>query len=140
MNPTPANYPQILVIGSMNMDLVLRSQHFPKPGESIQGGDLHQIPGGKGANQAVAAARLGAKVTMMGAVGDDAMGRELIRNLRRDRINTRWIDTIEDAPTGVAVILLNAKGENQIVTSPGANGCVTPGHIEKSKKKISEKL
>lgn len=112
------------------MDLVVRARRFPRPGETVRGSDLLQLPGGKGANQAVAAARAGGRVLMAGAVGRDAMGRELLRSLRRDRVDVAAIRRVVGIPTGVALITLDPSGENHIVLSPGANGTVDPARIE----------
>jgi ribokinase len=119
----------IVVIGSLNADLVVRTPHFPKPGETIQGEDLATIPGGKGANQAVAAARLGAKVAMIGRVGADAFGATLIENLRQNNVDTRRVQRDGSAATGTAIILVDSNGENSIVLSPGANGRVAASDI-----------
>jgi len=122
----------ILVIGSLNADLVVRAPRFPAPGETIQGEDLATIPGGKGANQAVAAARLGAQVAMTGRVGSDAFGSMLIENLRQNHVDASRVLPDETAATGTAIIVVNADGQNSIVLSPGANGKITPAHIEPS--------
>jgi ribokinase len=119
----------IVVIGSLNADLVVRTPHFPKPGETIQGEDLATIPGGKGANQAVAAARLGAKVAMIGRVGADAFGATLIENLRQNSVDTRRVQRDGSSATGTAIILVDSNGENSIVLSPGANGRVAGSDI-----------
>jgi len=120
----------ILVIGSLNADLVVRAPRFPAPGETIQGEDLATIPGGKGANQAVAAARLGAQVAMIGRVGSDAFGSMLIENLRQNRVDASRVLPDENAATGTAIIVVNADGQNSIVLSPGANGKITPADIK----------
>jgi len=120
----------ILVIGSLNADLVLRAPRFPLPGETIQGEDLVIIPGGKGANQAVAAARLGAKVSMIGRVGSDAFGDILIKNLKNNNIDEHLVNIDESTTTGTAVILVDKHGQNSIVLSPGANARVTPSDVK----------
>ena len=125
-----ADMADIVVIGSLNADLVVRTAHFPKPGETIQGEDLATIPGGKGANQAVAAARLGAKVAMIGCVGADAFGATLIENLRQNKVDTRHVLRDGSAATGTAIIIVDGNGENSIVLSPGANGRVAGNDIE----------
>lgn len=119
----------ILVIGSLNADLVVRSPRFPAPGETISGGDLAIIPGGKGANQAVAAARQGVKVGMIGRVGNDSFGPFLIENLKANQVDTRSIQ-VHDSATGTAIIIVDANGQNSIVLSPGANGSVSPADVE----------
>jgi len=118
----------IIVIGSLNADLVVRAPRFPAPGETISGEDLAIIPGGKGANQAVAAARLGASVAMLGRVGDDSFGPTLTQNLRQNNVDTKHVLT-DPAATGTAIIVVDSNGQNSIVLSPGANGQVTPQDI-----------
>jgi ribokinase len=119
----------ILVIGSLNADLVVRSPRFPEPGETISGGDLQIIPGGKGANQAVAAARQGSNVAMIGRVGNDSFGPFLIDNLKANRVDTSHV-SVNDSATGTAIIIVDADGQNSIVLSPGANGSVSPADVE----------
>jgi ribokinase len=119
----------ILVIGSLNMDLVVKTTRLPKPGETIQGEGLRRIPGGKGANQAVAAAKLGKDVHMVGRVGEDSFGQSLISGLSQHGVDTKNVIVDPDAPTGTAVILVDELGENCIVISSGSNGKVTKGDI-----------
>jgi ribokinase len=119
----------ILVIGSLNADLVVRAPHFPQPGETISGGDLQIIPGGKGANQAVAAARQGTSVAMLGRVGKDSFGPFLLDSLRSNSVDTTHVSADESA-TGTAIIVVDASGQNSIVLSAGANGKVTSNDIE----------
>ena len=118
----------ILVVGSLNMDLVVRAPRFPAPGETISGEDLAIIPGGKGANQAVAAARLGAAVSMLGRVGSDVFGQSLLDNLTKNKVNTSRVRR-DTAATGTATIIVDAHGQNSIVLSPGANGKVSPDDV-----------
>ena len=114
--------PRIIVVGSVNLDLVVRCKELPRPGETIGGATLARFPGGKGANQAVACARLGARVTFVGAVGRDAFADEALAGLRAAGVE---LDLEEaDAPTGVALITVDASGETTIVVSPGANAHV----------------
>jgi ribokinase len=120
----------ILVVGSMNADLVVRSPRFPKPGETISGEDLQIIPGGKGANQAVAAARQGASVLMVGRVGNDSFGPELINNLQRNNVDISHVQTDSQSATGTATIIVDANGQNSIVLSPGGNGKVSPADVD----------
>ena len=128
---------RIAVIGSLNMDLVMRAPRIPKPGETILGADdLLMIPGGKGANQAYAAARLGAEVAMIGRVGDDAFGEQMINNLSKAGVDTQHIIHDTDAPTGIALIVVEAGGQNSIVVSSGANGRVTPSDISRAEDVI----
>jgi len=119
----------IVVVGSLNMDLVVRAPRHPQPGETILGGDFRTFPGGKGANQAVAAARLGAAVQMIGRVGADAFGDALLQTLAQDGVDTRHVQRDQEAPTGVALITLNAAGQNAIVVAPEANARVTPQDV-----------
>jgi ribokinase len=109
--------PSIVVVGSVNLDLVARCEMLPRPGETVTGATFERIPGGKGANQAVAAARLGAKVTLVCAVGRDAFAEEALASLGDVDVQAKRVDE----PTGVAVILVDGSGENQIVVAPGAN-------------------
>ena len=122
--------PDILVVGSLNADLVVRAPRFPQPGETISGDDLQIIPGGKGANQAVAAARQGASVSMIGRVGNDSFGPELINNLKRNNVDSSHIQTDPDSATGTAIIVVDSNGQNSIVLSPGANGKVSPADVK----------
>ncbi|MFZ5820362.1 MAG: ribokinase [Chloroflexota bacterium] len=119
----------ILVIGSLNADLVVRAPRFPAPGETISGEDLAVIPGGKGANQAVAAARQGAQVAMLGRVGSDSFGPALIRNLQQNGVDASRVHAGPSA-TGAAIIVVDAGGQNSIVLSPGANARVTPADVD----------
>ena len=119
----------ILVVGSLNADLVVRTSRFPKPGETISGEDLQVIPGGKGANQAVASAKLGANVSMLGRVGKDNFGDLLINNLKQNHVHTQLIQ-LDDASTGTATIIVDANGQNSIVLSAGANGKVSESDVE----------
>ena len=123
----------VLVIGSLNADLVVRAPHFPQPGETISGDDLHIIPGGKGANQAVAAARQGANVAMAGRVGKDSFGPFLIESLKSNHVHTSHVLTDESA-TGTAIIVVDSSGQNSIVLSAGANGKVFPADVESVSK------
>jgi len=116
----------VLVVGSLNADLVVRVPRFPRPGETISGGDLQIIPGGKGANQAVAAARQGASVSMLGGVGNDSFGPELINNLKQNHVDTSHVQIDSHSATGTAIIVVDSNGQNNIVLSAGANGKVSP--------------
>lgn len=122
--------PHIVVVGSLNMDLVVRTRRIPRPGETILGDDFRTIPGGKGANQAVAAARLNARVSMVGCVGQDAFGHTLLDNLRHERVNVAHVSQIADAPTGVAMITVDASGQNSIVVASGANMHLTSQQVQ----------
>lgn len=116
--------PGILVVGSLNADLVVRAPRFPQPGETISGDDLNIIPGGKGANQAVAAARLGSTISMLGRVGNDNFGDFLLENLKQNQVDSTLIQR-DDSSTGTAIIIVDSNGQNSIVLSPGANGKVS---------------
>jgi ribokinase len=119
----------IIVVGSLNADLVVRSPRFPQPGETISGEDLKIIPGGKGANQAVAAARQGTSTAMVGRVGNDSFGPELINNLKQNGVETAYVQTDPESASGTAIIVVDANGQNSIVLSPGGNGKVTPADV-----------
>ena len=121
--------PKILVVGSINMDLVVRSPHMPVPGETVLGESFATSPGGKGANQAVAAARLGAHCCFLGRVGDDEFGRELLANLRAEKIDCTNVIATADVATGVAMIVVDSRGENSIVVASGANYRLTPDDV-----------
>ena len=114
----------MVVVGSINVDLVVTAEHLPRPGETVTGGGFSRHLGGKGANQAVAAARAGASVTMIGAVGADAEGEESLAALTSERVDVAAVRRV-DAPTGVAIIAVAPDGENQIVVAPGANALVS---------------
>lgn len=118
----------VLVIGSLNMDLVVETGQFPAPGETVLGQRFSTFPGGKGANQAVAARRLGALVTLIGCVGDDAFGLELINLLDKEGVDTRHIRIAKQTSTGVAAISVS-QSENSIVVVPGANHALTPDDV-----------
>ena len=118
--------PSLTVVGSVNLDLVARVQRLPRAGETVTGVTFERIPGGKGANQAVAAARLGADVTLVGAVGHDAYADEALAGLREAGVE---LDVESLGATGIALILVDDAGENQIVVVPGANGEVEPRKV-----------
>ncbi|MEV1053891.1 ribokinase [Streptomyces sp. NPDC049887] len=118
----------LLVIGSANADLVIGVERRPGPGETVLGSDLAVHPGGKGANQAVAAARMGARTALLARVGDDAYGRLLLDTQRAAGVDTAGV-LVGGAPTGVALITVDPSGDNSIVVSPGANGQLTPGDV-----------
>ncbi len=127
----------VVVVGSLNADLTITTDRLPSAGETVAGHDFATRPGGKGANQAVAAARLGSAVSLIGAVGDDAHGSMLVQAAARDGIDTDSIVRIADTPTGVAVIEVDAHGENSIVVFPGANGQLAPRHVEQEAGRIA---
>jgi ribokinase len=115
---------RLTVVGSINLDLVVETQRLPRPGETVSGARFSRVPGGKGANQAVAAARLGAEVAFVGCVGRDEHAEEALAELRDAGVEARWI--VRDVPTGVALITVDAAGETTIVVAPGANGELRP--------------
>lgn len=117
--------PALTVVGSINLDLVAKAERLPRPGETITGATFAQTPGGKGANQAVAAARLGATVTMIGAVGGDALAEPALAGLREAGVAEAWVT--REGPTGVALIVVDANGDNTITVAPGANHELRPG-------------
>lgn len=112
---------KIIVFGSINIDLVVSVDNFPKPGETILGRQHQWFPGGKGANQAVAIRRLGGDVCMVGKIGDDHLGQSAVNILNNENINTSYLKIINGVSTGLAIIQVDAQGENTIVVSPGAN-------------------
>ncbi len=128
---------RIVVVGSLNMDLVIRSPHFPQPGETIFGSHFQTIPGGKGANQAVAASRLGGQVSMVGRVGDDAFADVLLQNLASVGVETSFIVRDEQAASGVALIVVDDSGENSIVVASGANMKLAEKDVEAAEKVIA---
>ncbi|MGN1384955.1 MAG: ribokinase [Bacillus sp. (in: firmicutes)] len=120
---------KIVVVGSISMDLVVTSTVRPGAGETVLGENFVTVPGGKGANQAVAAARLGADVRMVGCVGDDHYGKQLLDNLTQNGVSVDFVKPVTEAGTGTAHIVL-AEGDNSIVVVKGANDCVTPEYVE----------
>jgi ribokinase len=126
----------VVVIGSSNMDLVIKTGHIPRPGETILGGEFVMVAGGKGANQAVAAARLGAETWFVARVGDDPFGAEMLANFSAESIRTEHVTLDSDHASGVATITVDESGENAIVVAPGANGQVSAEDIRKASKII----
>ena len=121
--------PRLTVVGSVNLDLVARVERLPRPGETVTGATFTRVPGGKGANQAVAAARLGAEVTLIGCVGSDDFGREALVELEGAGVNLDRLRRI-DGTSGVAFVTVDASGENEIVVAPGANLELRPGDVD----------
>jgi len=121
--------PRITVVGSINLDIVAFCERLPRRGETLTDAELERVPGGKGANQAVAAARLGADVAFIGCVGDDEFARMARRGLEEAGVDLSGLQIV-DEPTGVALILVDAGGDNQIVVAPGANRRLEPGRFE----------
>lgn len=128
---------KIAVVGSINMDMTVTADRIPLKGETLKGKELQYIPGGKGANQAVAMAKLGAHVEMFGCVGNDSAGEILLQNLRREGIETAHIKVVEGIPTGIAMITVG-ENDNTIVVVAGANDCVDKGYIDSVKEEILE--
>ena len=127
---------RITVVGSLNMDLVVRSPRIPRPGETIIGSDFRTVPGGKGANQAVGADRLGARVSMVGRVGDDAFGSALLDNLDGSDVDRAFVIRDPEAATGIALITVDDRGQNSIVVAPGANMNLLPADVEAAEATI----
>src|SRR6266545_3780739 len=118
---TRKNTWDIVVVGGANMDYLVRSRLLPKPGETVMGDQFQEAPGGKGANQAVAVARLGARVALVARVGKDERGKAILRRLKDEEVNTEYIVVDEKEGSGVALILVGEGGEKEILTAPGAN-------------------
>jgi len=128
--------PQIVVVGSSNMDLVVKSPRIPVPGETILGGDFLMVPGGKGANQAVAAAKLGARVFFVARLGNDLFGRKSLENFRLEGVDTTYVALTSDAPSGVALITVDEAGNNAIVVAPGANARLSVEDVRRAETQI----
>jgi ribokinase len=121
----------IIVLGSINTDLVIRGPRLPRPGETVLGGEFYQAAGGKGANQAVAAARLAQEaVTFIGATGDDALGASARQGLSRENLVCAYLKVVPQQPTGVALILVDERGQNAISVASGANRHLLPQDVE----------
>src|SRR6185295_6551970 len=121
----------ITVVGSFNMDLFIEAPRFPVPGEAILGKNFRRAPGGKGANQAYAIARMGMKAAMIGAVGQDAFGDEMVANLDGVGVNTSGVVRRKEVASGTAMIVLDATGQNQIVVANGANDTLTAEDVKR---------
>ncbi|MGZ9814908.1 ribokinase [Peribacillus simplex] len=128
---------RIAVVGSSSMDLVVTSAKRPMAGETVLGESFITVPGGKGANQAVAAARLGAEVSMVGCVGDDVYGEIILENLKENYVNTEYVEPVTGSASGTAHITLS-EGDNSIIVVKGANDFITPEYVQKAKKVIEE--
>lgn len=129
---------KILVLGSLNMDFVLRVKEMPQVGETILGQDVRLVPGGKGANQAYAAGKLGGDVIMMGAIGADVYGEKLIQNLQKVNVDTSGIQRLKDCPTGQAFVSVYDNGDNSIIVIQGANGCISREMVDEYIKYIEQ--
>lgn len=128
---------KIVVLGSMNMDLTILADPFPEKGETVSGSGYAQIPGGKGANQAVAAGRMGANISFISACGNDEFGGTLIKELNKSKVNTSTITQLE-SHTGIALIVRETDGDNRIILAAGANGQILPSMVETLKSTIEE--
>jgi len=124
--------PDVYVVGSVNADLVVRGLALPRPGETVSGGSFERHGGGKGGNQAVAAARLGASVRMVAAVGDDELGEEAVALLAEEGVDVAGVARLDGTPTGVALIVVDEAGENQIAVAPGANRSLAAEWVERA--------
>jgi ribokinase len=129
---------RILVVGSSNTDMVIRTNKFPAPGETIIGGKFLMNAGGKGANQAVAAARLGGIVTFIGKIGNDVFGKQAVKLLSEEGINVDYVAVDPDNESGVAMIIVDENGENTIVVAAGANGTLSPSDFDKALHELLE--
>lgn len=123
------------VVGSINMDMTVTAERIPLKGETLKGDELHYIPGGKGANQAVAMAKLGADVLMFGCVGDDEAGQKLLKNLRDSGVKTSHIKVVEGVPTGIALITVG-ENDNTIIVVAGANNCVDKAYVDSIREEL----
>ncbi len=130
--------PSIVVIGSSNTDMIIQLDHLPRPGETILGGEFTTAAGGKGANQAVGAARAGGQVTFVARVGRDMFGDQAIAGFQRDGIATEFVFRDQTAPSGVALIFVARDGENSIAVAGGANGKLSPADVRKAKEVIAK--
>ncbi|MEN8228911.1 MAG: ribokinase [Bacteroidota bacterium] len=129
---------KILVIGSSNTDLIIKVPEIPRPGETLLGGIFHTFAGGKGANQAVAAARGGGDVVFIASVGDDTYGVEAVKGYKFDNINTENIKICKNSPSGIAMITVSHKGENAITVASGANSLLSPADLDEAEEAFDE--
>jgi ribokinase len=126
------NQQNILVIGSLNTDMVVRTEKIPVPGETVLGKDFFMNTGGKGANQAVAASRLGGNVSFIGKIGNDIFGERCLQSLKEEGIETSFVEIDDNIPSGIAIIAVDKQGENSIVVAPGSNYKLSTDDIEKA--------
>jgi ribokinase len=129
---------KVVVVGSSNIDLIMKMERLPRPGETVTEAEFAQVFGGKGANQAVAAARAGGEVAFVSCVGDDAYGAQVLDNLKSDGIDTRHVFQEEGVPSGTALIMIDAAGENCISVAPGANARLTPALVDRARDVIED--
>lgn len=130
--------PKIIVVGSANTDFIVQVPELPAPGETVLGGIFNQAKGGKGANQAVAAARLGGDVTLIARLGQDSLGSEALQGYQHEGIHTEYIVIDPSQPSGAALILVGSNGENMIAVAPGANNCLAPQDVEAAEEVIRQ--
>lgn len=128
---------KMVVVGSSNMDLVVKSKRIPAIGETILGGDFIMVPGGKGANQAVAAAKLGAEVYFVAKLGDDVFGEQSLNNFKKEGVKTKYVTQTKEASSGVALIIVDQTGNNVIVVAPGANGKLSPEDVKQAEPDVA---
>jgi len=128
---------KIVVVGSSNTDMVIKMERLPKPGETLLGGDFIKAAGGKGANQAVAAARLGGEVTLVARVGSDIFGSEAVENFRKDGIDVEHVSVDPDNPSGIALIFVDDNGENCIAVASSANNHLSPSDAQRAADQIT---
>ncbi len=129
---------KIVVIGSSNVDMIIKSSHLPRPGETVGGGVFAKVNGGKGANQAVAAARAGGNVAFISCLGNDDFAPAMLNNFKNDKIDTQYVFIEDKVATGIALILVDNNGENCISVAPGANHRLSAAHIKKAETIIKE--
>ncbi len=129
---------KIMIVGSSNTDLIIRVPEIPRPGETVLGEKFRTFPGGKGANQAVAAARAGGDILFIASVGNDAYGEEAVKGYRLDNISTENIKVCRSAPSGIAMITISDNGENAIAVAPGANTLLTPADLDEAEEAFLE--
>jgi ribokinase len=132
------NSPKVVVVGSSNTDMIIKMERIPRPGETIIGGDFFMAAGGKGANQAVAAARLGGEVTFVAKVGTDMFGKQAIENFKQEGINADFVVEAPENPSGVALIFVDQKGENSIAVASGANNSLADQDVTAAQGKLEE--
>ncbi len=138
MKTVSIHKPKVVVIGSSNTDMVVKANRLPVPGETVLGGTFYMNPGGKGANQAIAASRLGAEVTFISKIGYDLFGLQALEIYKSEKINTEFIFTDQKSPSGVALISVDSFGENSIIVAPGAGRSLSEEDIHKAEGKIKE--
>ena len=138
MNDTTQKSRNVLVVGSSNTDMVVKSRTLPRPGETVLGGTFFMNPGGKGANQAVAAARLGAAVTFVCKVGTDMFGKQALQIFKDEGMDTSYVFLDPEHPSGVALITVDEKAENCIAVASGSNACLLPEDLEKAEAAVDK--